>query len=281
MPSMTGPTTLYADRLKAHLASYKRSVLAVNEDGIWTRNGRSYPHILPMRHRTLNLLAPLREQLIAFLVQQQGFGYHRDFHHLNSSQAMCLNLMFPLVGSTAIADTLATLLRLDSPLDPHTAVFEYVPDAVEATNFDFFVRTAAGAQVFFEFKLTESEFGTATADTRHLRKLRDIYAPRLQHLVNPVALEPTTFFARYQLFRNLSALAAPSDLLALVLPRAHVRLAARARSFIADLPEPVQHRVRLVYMDDVAVAFHKAAVGGRLPSIEAQMDGFIGKYCID
>ena len=83
----------YVERLKRHLAAYKRDVLGVAEDGIWSRNGRAYPHILPAAQRDLNLLAPLRAEMRAFLAATPTFRYHMDFHHLNSSQAMCLNLL--------------------------------------------------------------------------------------------------------------------------------------------------------------------------------------------
>jgi hypothetical protein len=53
----------YPDRLRAHLAVYKRDTLGVEQDGIWSRNGKAYPHILPKDQLRLNFLPPLREEI--------------------------------------------------------------------------------------------------------------------------------------------------------------------------------------------------------------------------
>ncbi len=277
---MTPRTLPYADRLKAHLARYKRDTLEMQEDGLWSRNQRAYPHILPARHQQLNFLAPLRDQLLDYLQRQGIFHYHRDFHHLTSSQAMCLNLMFPVITSDAVREAFSSVLGAGSPLDPDTARFEWVADPAEGTNFDFLIRTAAGGSIYFEFKLTESKFGTASADERHLAKLSQIYSPRLAGLVGPELLQPEDFFPRYQLLRNLSFVAKPDDLFVIVLPRAHLSLAKQANAFLADLPEVTRQRVRLAYMEDIAQAFRSASVDDK-PVLTAHLDEFTAKYCID
>ena len=165
-------------------------------------------------------------------------------------------------------------------LAPETARFEWVVDPAEETNFDFFMRTAAGGNIYFEFKLTESKFGTAAADERHRAKLTGIYAPRLAGLVRPELLNPENFFPRYQLLRNLSYVDGPDNLLVFVLPRAHLSLARQANNFLADLPDATRQRVRLVYMEDIAQAFRSASANA-LPALTAHFDEFAAKYRID
>ena len=41
------PRMGYRRALLDHLAEYKSAVLGIHEDGVWRRNGKTYPHILP------------------------------------------------------------------------------------------------------------------------------------------------------------------------------------------------------------------------------------------
>ena len=244
----------YPDRLKAHLATYKRTVLGIHEDGTWSRTGKSYSHILPAAQQDLNFISFSRDLTVKYLAERPHIQRHRDFHHLNSSQAMCINLMCPLLFSTEACAAVSEHLQLPSRIDPDTASFEWIPEPSEGTNFDFFARTVGGESVYFEFKLSESEFGKATADTRHLDKLKDIYAPRLRALVHESHLQPEHFFRRYQLFRNLSYLADLRATLVLVMPRGHVKLASQAKAFVAGLNDETKARVRIAYMEDLSSA---------------------------
>jgi len=77
-------------------------------------------------------------------------------------------------------------------------------DAEEGTNFDFYIAFASSGRVCFELKLTEQEFGKADADAAHLKKLQDLYRPRLAGKVREEALAPESFFAQYQIMRNVA-----------------------------------------------------------------------------
>jgi hypothetical protein len=86
----------FDSRVKDHMAEYKRSVLKINQDGIWKRNKRSYKHILPEESWQANILEPYREAF--FNAPQAKIQFHNDFHHLISSQAMCINFFYPLIA---------------------------------------------------------------------------------------------------------------------------------------------------------------------------------------
>lgn len=96
-------------QLLAHLADYKRERLGVQKNGVWI--GRYGPvekaHILPKEKYKLNLLDDVRE---AFFDSEQGeVPLHRYFHHLNSSQAMCINLFFRWCNASGCGLSCGTL----------------------------------------------------------------------------------------------------------------------------------------------------------------------------
>ena len=66
---------------------------------------------------------------------------------------------------------------------------ERVPDAAEGTNVDVWWRSA-DRETYCEVKLSEREFGPATNDARHQRKLEEIYGPVLHGQVNDELLLP-------------------------------------------------------------------------------------------
>jgi hypothetical protein len=236
----------YQDRLKAHLAAYKRDALGVTDDGVYAGNGRSYAHIVPSDKRHLNLLESCRDGVTGYLAKRPALRLHRDFHHLNSSQAMGFNLFWPAVatpeGRAALARALDCL-----PIAPTSPLFESMPDPAEQAHFDLHLHTRDGGQLFFELKLSEDNFGDAKADPAHLAKLGDVYLGRLQSRVRPHLLAAAEFFPRYQLLRDLSHLATDADRLFLVMPRANLRLHEQARAFLADLDEEV--RAQVVVLD--------------------------------
>jgi hypothetical protein len=86
----------YQDDLKKHLAEYKRVHLGVSEPGIFRYRGRQvlHHHILPSAQAVRNLLHDAEPSASAFL-KENPRKRHKDFHHLNSSQAFAFNLFFP------------------------------------------------------------------------------------------------------------------------------------------------------------------------------------------
>src|SRR4051794_28177256 len=94
----------YASALREHLVRYKTDVLRQTESGKW-RNGREYDHILLPENRGLNILTGIREEFWKYFEDQEATArkpakLHRDFAHLNSSQALAFNLFFPFLESS-------------------------------------------------------------------------------------------------------------------------------------------------------------------------------------
>ena len=58
------------------------------------------------------------------------------------------------------------------------ARFEFEPNSIEGSNFDFTIPLDTGSRIYFEVKYTENGFGSAKQDDEHLSKFQNIYQPR-------------------------------------------------------------------------------------------------------
>jgi len=263
----------YTDLMKAHLARYKVDRLGINQSGKW-RN-REYAHILPPDRIFLNILAPIQQDFARYQESHPSLKLHRDFAHLNSSQAACINLFLPV-----FVKALDLGFPDDNPLpfepaEIETCQFEYVPDEVEGTNFDFWVRTRASKEVFCEFKLTESDFGRARDNARHRQKLVEIYRPMLAGKVDPEILEPDNFFARYQLLRNIAyADTTASAHVLLIVPKANERLTQRLAEMRNWLTPTLRPFVTVLYLEDIVSWLRSAPA----PQLRAHYDEYAAKY---
>jgi hypothetical protein len=246
------PYDRYVTRLWRHLALYKRERLGVEEDGVSARQRRSYPHILPESLRKLNILEPIRREFWKYgeatgLVRQ----LHRDFHHLNSSQALAFNLFFPFFSPKEMSA--APLLgALGFPAHPvRRWGFEYIADAEEGTRFDFAVELESGERILVEVKLSESGFGSCGNDDQHRKKYERIYLPKLRSRLTEEALEMGAFFRNYQLARNVSY-AGKGVTVVFVIPVANRAAFAEAEQYLRTALRPeTQASVRLHSLEDL------------------------------
>jgi len=242
----------YQDRLKLHLGQYKSSHLDVAENGLWSRNRQAYPHILPSEKWDLNLIETYRAEIAGYLKNHPEIKLHPDFHHLNSSQAMSLNLFYPFFADANPPGVsfLSALGLSTSAVD--TWHFEYVADRREGTNFDFYARDSTGVQTYCEVKFSESGFGGAKPDQPHIEKRDSIYVPRLRGVVSTEVLESEQFFANYQVLRNISYVSDDErSRVVFLLPRANATLAT-LEPFLADhVASEMWPRIRIVYLEDL------------------------------
>src|SRR4051794_35516427 len=101
---MAAGSNTYQELLKRHLADYKLNRLGVIQNGLWKGNGRRYAHILPVELQRLNIIEGYRAEFWKYWPRTRSL--HSDFHHLNSSQAMCFNLFFPMLSAPHIMQEL-------------------------------------------------------------------------------------------------------------------------------------------------------------------------------
>ena len=241
----------YGKRVKAHLSNYRQTRLGVFQDGISKGNNNPYPYILPEQLRSLNLIETYRDDIMEF-VEKSGIRLHRDFHHLNSSQAACLNLFWPILNC-ADPNLIVKVLGL-GPNEVLLWELEKVIDKSERTNFDLYIELESGAKIFIEFKLTEPELGRGQCNAQRLEKLKTIYEPVLREFVVPEYLEPTRFFANYQLLRNISFISSEKDdNVILVIPQGNRTIANKALRIINEaIQDPlVRSRVKILYHEEL------------------------------
>jgi hypothetical protein len=239
----------FQQRTKQWLSKYKREVLRVNEDGIWLRNGRRYPHILPQEKYTLNILQSFRTQLWEWFPSQR-IQLQRDFHHLNSSQALCFNLFFPLMcDEQGLASLISVVGIEDSPTG--AACFEFQPDLTEGTCIDFSFTLQSGRRVNFEIKYTESEFGSAKPDEAHKEKFERVYRPRISGRFEESFCCTRKFLEHYQIARNVWHLnEATGDIAVFLFPKGNDRLRQQEPIIKSCALEPFRSRIRVVYLED-------------------------------
>ena len=189
-----------------HLAQYKKSVLTIHKDGIFHYRGKAIPkpHILPVAHREANILEMYRSQFWAST--HANVKLHQFFHHLNSSQALCINLFYPLIVESKL-DLFLQFLGITHEGDVQ-ALFEKESDievATRRTSFDFYVRSSMAREVFVEVKYTEDKFGQAKNDEEHRIKFRQTYLPLVERSATlvPECRDERFFLRHYQILRNL------------------------------------------------------------------------------
>ena len=244
----------YHERLKAHLAEFKRRRLGIREPGEFRYRGRVvlYEHILPKAAASANLFEEAEPAANAFFSAHPR-KRHRYFHHLNSSQAFAFNLFFPYFHGTP--ESASALLRA---LGREGILTKWEPEAVpvpsEASTIDVFWATADGVRTFCEVKLSERDFGKAKDDAPHRNKLRDIYEPVLANHMESRCLDVSAFLAAYQFNRNLWHMVRDDrSRLVFLLPRANAGLWARLHALLSGVVRNTRHRISAVAMEDVIV----------------------------
>jgi hypothetical protein len=187
--------------------------------------------------------------MLALIQERRSWTKRRDFHHLNSSQAMCWNVLMPALVMVGGLQQLGAAMGTPSPIEAMD--FEAIPDQVEFTNFDCVLQLEDGGIVYVEAKLTERGFGGAAKNDQRELKRTGLYTPRLLGKVPPELLEESAFFASYQLLRNLSHLKTAADRLVLLVPRASAGLVRQAESFCELVLPPWRTQVSVVFVEDL------------------------------
>ncbi|WP_341201163.1 PGN_0703 family putative restriction endonuclease [Planomicrobium okeanokoites] len=230
----------YKEQVKSRLAHYKLTTLGVVENGKWKTNDKEYPHILPVKQMELNFLEPYRTGLTNF-TKQQRVHLHRDFHHLNSSQAICLNFFYPLIEENQLSLLLDILKFSNEDID--FAQFEKILDRTEGTNFDFYIKLKSGKQIFFEIKYTESGFGKQNASEVYQEKYEGVYKERLTGKLRIGTDNYDSLMKNYQLLRNISYVdATDQSLLVIIYPEGNLKLKKEYEDLLNNVIDPDLHK---------------------------------------
>lgn len=194
----------FKEKIYKSLSDYREHELKISEMGKW--RGNSYGHILPKDKEKENILAKYRQSF--FSSKSKAIKLHQCFHHLNSSQAMCINFFYPLIQEENLHLITGYMGFNDEMIDYNSVEFEKESkidgvDKRRPTSFDFYFETKSGKKFFFEIKYTEDGFGKAVNDSDHRDKFEKVYRQHLPRVVKPPYSEMKEFFKYYQIIRNL------------------------------------------------------------------------------
>lgn len=245
----------FRDRAIVHLIEYKHNVLNVTEPGRWKRNGKEYAHILPEGMLELNLLEGYRSELMAY-IRDNKIRLHKDFHHLNSSQALCLNFFYPMLADNQMHLLLELLHCEDEGYE--TCMFERVSE-IDGTNFDFSISLKSGREIYFEIKYSENRFGSVKDKEQYRRKYKEVYRKQLTGKIRDSVHEYQALLDHYQLMRNISHVNAESDdLLIIICPKDRSKLLQEFNIVMEQIVEPKLHdKIRLITWETIMQRLNK------------------------
>lgn len=235
---------------KSALAHYRSKTLHIAEKGLWSRNQQEYDHILPKVRQQENILPSIRESFWKYL--PASVKLHTDFHHLNSSQALCFNLFFSLKSSKQGFALLLDVLGIDDAPEEN-AQFEFIPDRLEFTNIDFMLPLRSGARVLFEIKYTEKRFDTVDPTApKYLEKFDRIYKSRVGKSLQPEFQEIRRFCENYQVLRNVLHLREGlSDTIVFLIPLSNESLTPSHPVIRNCVSNVLKKRVQLVFFEEL------------------------------
>lgn len=237
----------FDSKVKHHLSSYKRNRLQVYEEGLFKRERKKYSYILPENLKGLNIIEIYRSEFWKYWGSQRNKNLHDGFYHLNSSQAMCFNLFFPLreaIGLRIVADIFSFGHEEKLSIE-----FEEVLDKKERTNVDVLIR-ANNSRVLLETKYTERNFGPTNEDERHQKKLKEIYSERIENIVTEEYRTGKKFFSNYQLIRYLSYLKDSNTRFAIVYPKANDALSDYLSVLDKIIEEDYRRKIAIIHLKD-------------------------------
>jgi len=208
----------FTTKVKEHLGEYKRDILNISEDGIYNYKNKEIPYeyILHKDKYRFNIIEKYRNYFFQS-DYYKSIKLHKYFHHLNSSQAMCINFFYPLIKENLLESILNVMgIEGDINYNPNDICFEKVSkietNAGRKTNFDFYMKLDSDIKIYFEIKYTENGFGKVKKEKEHKvykdhkKKFYDIYMPLIKN--NPAIKEgfktEEKFLNNYQVMRNIA-----------------------------------------------------------------------------
>lgn len=250
---MSKKSMTFADKIKQRMGEACKDTSLIG--GTW-RN-ISYNHIFKdKKDNFINKEYPRYCNVKGNLFYQE-IKYHDGAAHMNSSQVMCINFFKTFFENGFDGELLLELLRksglnFSNEAVIESAIFEYIKDPSEMTNFDFYIVLNNGTTISFEIKYTESEFGSVSKDKKNPEKYsdkwRDIYSELVEKSAYLSGCNEKRFYENYQINRNI-VFASEGDIVLFLTPRANdSKRLVEGRKYIDELKNP---NIRNVYWEDI------------------------------
>ena len=231
---------------KTKLSNYKLANITTQK-GEW--RSFMYDHILPIDDIEKNIISSIRTDFWSYK-KDANIKLHQYFHHLNSSQALCFNLFFPLFyyDKELLNYVLSDLMEIKNG-KIIKCEFEKIIDSKEFTNFDFYIEHEDNRRTLFEIKYTEKKFVTTTGSNGHSSKYEKIYKPKLEMILKPEFLNQDFVFSNYQIVRNLSYLNENTTIVFLF-PKANTDLQNTEKLISEIILSKYLEQVKIIYLED-------------------------------
>lgn len=236
-------------RIKEHLAEYKLSVLRIFNNGIWKQNNKQYAHILPENQYLMNLIEGDYHANLCTIAN--SIKRHCDFHHLNSSQALAINLFGPMQSEKDFSRLYDNGIEVSSYTDSR---FEY--EQPDGTIFDFYINNGV-KNIYFEVKYTEETFGTKSKSknndsrwTELYDPTRDSYKTSMDKILKDNTKAKDLFFSQYQLWRNIVRIS-NNDTVVFVFPASRKDLEEEVKSAIEEVKPEYANSIKILHIDDI------------------------------
>ena len=186
------------EKIKLHLTNYKINKLS-SESGKWS-NGNYYSHILTNdRDNLIDISYKSDFDKMYEMLKPKKQTY---FAHLNSSQALCINLFYPIC--------IEKKFNLIAPCFNDKTCFEFEHNEDNSfeqcrnkTQFDFYLN-CEGKKAFFEIKYTEQNFDYISEiqeGGEYDKKYLNVYKEQMNKIAPSVS--EIDFFNSYQVWRNI------------------------------------------------------------------------------
>ena len=245
-------TTDFATAVKENLSEYKQETLNVSENGVW--RGREYGHILPKNVGHKNIMLDENDfridgDTLTFTKSGKSIKLHEGYHHLNSSQILCVNYFYPFLSDINKLTELARFLGIDEKASG--AEFEFT--APDSSNIDFVIFTEGGRRVYMEIKYCESDFGAASSK----KAIENgTYAAIKEKYHQKAEIDFDGYLKNYQLIRNISLSHKDSGSLTVFLvPRDNESINQKYDEGIAKLRNHDDFNFKRVYWEDLIANF--------------------------
>lgn len=236
----------FQDDRKTKLSNYKIANITT-EKGEWRT--LFYDHILPINQKEKNIISSIRKDFWLYN-KSANIKLHQYFHHLNSSQALCFNLFFPLFyyDKKLLNYVLNDFWKVKNG-EIIKCEFEKILDSKEFTNFDFYIEHKDNKRTIFEIKYTEKKFASTVGGKGHLNKYNKIYKPKLENILKPEFVCEDFIFKNYQIVRNLSYLDENTTVVFLF-PKANLDL-MKTEKLISEITlQKYLDKVKVIYLED-------------------------------
>lgn len=279
----------YQDTVKAHMAKYTTSEITNPVKGGLFR-GKPYPHILNIqknnKNAELNILPDYRKEIYANVMC--NIKTHMYFHHLNSSQAMCINFFYPLIKGNMMSSILSLInsnetwgnvtgWAFEKKSEDEEQLKKKFPRFGEPTNFDFYIETDKGIKVSFEIKYTEAEFGMAEKKDGSFVNKYNVKFRAYKSIMKDWHIKNTKkndFLTNYQLMRNILFLQDEKRYVVFLIPKGNKKVANQAPQTKDWVKDNMKDHVSVLYWEDVVPTVREFA---KVP-LQKYYEEFYEKY---